>query len=1045
MKITYANKVQQTANHSILTLQDSLELIQSDKYLSLIEGIRTAPDKPTRNALKSKLPVFYFAGTFQQGVNIKNETFQTNSGIFLADVDGLSAEELTAASIALREHPAIYFYFKSPSGDGLKIGFKYDPALASNDTEYKKVFKWFEQFIKKAFDLQIDRACKNSARACYLSHDPDLFHNDYAVQLCVNFDDIKPAASTETPKANKAPQNASKSPKTGFKTPLERCINILTNAGAGHRHNARLRAFELLGGYIAGGVLQDSDFNTVFQIAHNISDDGAMDEKEQKACFDAYEHGLNSPIYAKIEAQKAQNLESLPRAQDELKTAISEAFKHHTATVIKAPAGLGKTEAVLKQLDEWLLETTEFQGENLKPKKAHIYVPTHKLSDDLLHRIVKDFPRLKDKVFVKKGRNLENCQRFEEIEWYREQTGQFSVKDTFCASKQGQCPFFEQCQYQQGLIAEQEAQIVIMAHAYLRIGAKTIPDLMVIDESFWKEFASHYTFKTSILFDEKILNVEQFESLVRLLQGFNESGKGAHLWGLIARENGLLDALNQHVETIDAQCRNYTVHPNDDLATIQHKAGVLNLKRKDSYRLAKKLLDKEITFQVYDPAGTEITFFSKKLQNPNNIFNKAKAQNIPIVAIDADADLIISRRLFDWEGSKYGSYDRFTEINVARNLEIKQVLKSFDKRTLLKSKDSEALRKDVVLGVSDFARESFERNGQKTLVVTYKKLIESAEFQALKNNPFIEISHFGAIRGIDRWKGFNVCILGRNQPPDSEIIKTTDALFSAYGAFFYEHKVGSFDRQQVFNDSGCIGSARFFNGCSNRFESVADAYNIVLQQIRESETSQAIARCRDIHQDYAVQVLLMDDTPLVDLNADQFTSWGDFNLNDSERLLKDFFEQNGYLIQSPKVMELLTGVDAEKWKRAFKKLGAKIPYSIYKGKTPSVYEIKIKGNSNRIKLHRRTAEQTDPRTLTSKLSGLLGKEITLIEPPAVEPTPEQPEQLTVPQWRLDPEVELFDFAPTDEDFEGLIEFFTVASRVSGIPVHKLLNPDFFPT
>jgi len=312
------------------------------------------------------------------------------------------------------------------------------------------------------------------------------------------------------------------------------------------------------------------------------------------------------------------------------------------------------------------------------------------------------------------------------------------------------------------------------------------------------------------------------------------------------------------------------------------------------------------------------------------------------------------------------------------------------------------------------------------------------------------------------------------------LINMTDALFSTYGddpgRFFFEHSVGSFESEDVKDHDGkWIGTARFFNNCTNRFKDVANAYNVVLQQIRESETSQAIARCRDIHSEHPIEVLLFDETPLMDIQANDFTTWPELRMNESKRLLKEFYDKHGFLIKSPTVLEKITEIDSEKWKHAFKQIDdsniqsiadwgnhrGKSLNNIYIGFSPYVCEINIQTNSRKIKMW--TDESRTPAsTLTAQLSVFLGKKVTIIRQinevenmavqentsnETVEAQPEQPpaniQENTQPlePFTLDDD-NPFDAFESDAHFEFFVDFLNFTSKATGVPLHHLTNPLF---
>lgn len=81
------------------------------------------------------------------------------------------------------------------------------------------------------------------------------------------------------------------------KNAIDQCLRILQNSSDGNRHDARLRAGELAGGYIAGGILEDNEIlPLLMEISDSIADQNKTSETEQKTLKQAIEHGKLRPI-----------------------------------------------------------------------------------------------------------------------------------------------------------------------------------------------------------------------------------------------------------------------------------------------------------------------------------------------------------------------------------------------------------------------------------------------------------------------------------------------------------------------------------------------------------------------------------------------------------------------------------------------------------------------------------------------------------------------------------------------------------------------------
>ena len=70
--------------------------------------------------------------------------------------------------------------FISPSGKGIKCIVSIDIEAATHD-EY---FSALSSYLDLNYGVEIDSACKDVSRACFLCHDPNCFINPKYLQLC---------------------------------------------------------------------------------------------------------------------------------------------------------------------------------------------------------------------------------------------------------------------------------------------------------------------------------------------------------------------------------------------------------------------------------------------------------------------------------------------------------------------------------------------------------------------------------------------------------------------------------------------------------------------------------------------------------------------------------------------------------------------------------------------------------------------------------------------------------------------------------------------
>jgi hypothetical protein len=104
-----------------------------------------------------------------------NDGVIEHSGLLCADLDDLG-ENLPSVGAKLVKNPHVWALFRSPTGDGLKGIFRV-PADAS---KHVGSFRSVQREVMELTGVQIDEACKDVARLCFISFDPDLRCNPSA-------------------------------------------------------------------------------------------------------------------------------------------------------------------------------------------------------------------------------------------------------------------------------------------------------------------------------------------------------------------------------------------------------------------------------------------------------------------------------------------------------------------------------------------------------------------------------------------------------------------------------------------------------------------------------------------------------------------------------------------------------------------------------------------------------------------------------------------------------------------------------------------------
>ena len=105
------------------------------------------------------------------GVSSKrgDKNCESYSGLLCADLDHVRPRvRLKTLRLAVEQDPHVHAVFVSPSGDGLKVLFAVAGGLDKHLQNYFAVAK----YVKDKWGLDVDAACKNVERLCFVSYDP---------------------------------------------------------------------------------------------------------------------------------------------------------------------------------------------------------------------------------------------------------------------------------------------------------------------------------------------------------------------------------------------------------------------------------------------------------------------------------------------------------------------------------------------------------------------------------------------------------------------------------------------------------------------------------------------------------------------------------------------------------------------------------------------------------------------------------------------------------------------------------------------------------
>jgi len=182
-----ATKVLEVVRTGGKELRGEVEAVRQAMQTELTQHGDYKRAKQIASELKKQLPAVMWSGRFTSREQPTNEKLINHSGLLCADLDDLGPQ-LSHVREKLLKSPHLWAVFRSPSGGGLKPVFR----VPADGSKHLPSFRAVENHVRELTGIQIDQACKDVARLCFLSHDPEIYIN-------VNALEITPLAELELP------------------------------------------------------------------------------------------------------------------------------------------------------------------------------------------------------------------------------------------------------------------------------------------------------------------------------------------------------------------------------------------------------------------------------------------------------------------------------------------------------------------------------------------------------------------------------------------------------------------------------------------------------------------------------------------------------------------------------------------------------------------------------------------------------------------------------------------------------------------------------
>jgi hypothetical protein len=174
MKITLFSDLHR--NRGIVSLESILEEIKSGRYAASVNRIRESVaqgDMVKAGELKKELPAFTLSGEYEGSRKTPNLVHY--NGLVMLDFDKLTPEVLEEAFAKAKALPHTICCFRSPSGNGLKVGVRpvlsHPLTIENHPLTYQAVAATYEREL----GILCDPSGKDIGRLCFVSYDPAIY------------------------------------------------------------------------------------------------------------------------------------------------------------------------------------------------------------------------------------------------------------------------------------------------------------------------------------------------------------------------------------------------------------------------------------------------------------------------------------------------------------------------------------------------------------------------------------------------------------------------------------------------------------------------------------------------------------------------------------------------------------------------------------------------------------------------------------------------------------------------------------------------------
>ncbi|MGY6275709.1 hypothetical protein [Methylomonas sp. MgM2] len=755
-----------------------------------------------------------------------------------------------------------------------------------NKDDYANVFEYFSTKLGNAVDSQTKDPCRLSFYPSCPKDQIDHYHvevNDGAL-----FDTS--IVQNQSSKPKQAIPNKQSNPKTVSKCPRKQIVNlnkleIPKSLKKLIRGGYDSQKYQSRSEYVNDVVVQLNRYGVSDENIFSIILDSKFDLSARYSSSDQVwkdiqrivtkasvnDYGLirDMPPYY----QMPQYLEP-EQACREIRKAIRAYYRSQKDNCshvlsIKASAGVGKTREVIDKI----VEITNDDG------FVEVYLPSIKLAKEFKKRI-QQAQEFTGSVKILYGRDSKDapeghCPKRKVATSLSKNN--VPLPDLLCRNNDSTefCTFYDECGYRKQYTKSAAVAIYTHQHLFLKRNSderKRKPDLLIIDESFWRAALESTEIKPSQIASLKVPNCIKQALLTDDLYHELNKHDDSPFDLVITQLAELKSKRSKCIKSITPKTMLKAAVQSSKKANNYQKSIVLLETLKADYErinqgLAPIFLYRQVSKKRIDQSDGDTVAWHcvqkrKKLERIYWTLPDRSQKLIPTIYIDADLDSEIADVFFPAH--------EFKEYYAKRQCRLWQYVSATFSYTALKRDNSEllAIAQDRINFVADYFYDS--EKDKNVLVITYKGLLDEQKLELPDNCTAI---YFGSYRGVDRYKNYDACVvIGRFYPPIDAIDR--------YGiGLWYDHDqpltLGNVVKIPV--GYRLVGKKQI--GVPVLFP--ADhRLQVITRQVRECETLQGIDRLRLIHFDSRRPIINISNVPLdIDVYQLVFGSRAEIKIN----------------------------------------------------------------------------------------------------------------------------------------------------------------------